>query len=196
MAEICGIDEAGRGALAGELVVAGCVFKTEFEEQILSLGLGDSKKISEQRREKIFDELVKFTYYKVVYFRNTIIDEIGLSACLRRALELMKFSFGAYEFIYDGNCDYGVKNINTIIKADAKIKQVSAASIIAKVSRDRQMRSFDQIYPEFGYAKHKGYGVKVHLQALNEFGSNELTRSSFHVKSMEKSLFGELNENA
>lgn len=192
MAEICGIDEAGRGALAGELVVAGCVFKTGFESEISSLGLGDSKKISESKREKIYDELIKFSHYTVVYFRNTIVDEIGLSQCLRRALEVIKFSFKDHDFIYDGNCDYGVKGITTLIKADAKIKQVSAASIIAKVSRDRQMRAWDKVFPSFGYAKHKGYGVKAHIEALNKFGSNELTRSSFHVKSMEKSLFDEL----
>ena len=182
--KICGIDEAGRGALAGELVVAGCVFRNDCTD----LGLMDSKKLSESKREKIFDELIKRSEYLAVYFRNTIIDEIGLSECLKRALIVIKSHFKDCEFIYDGNCNYGVSAINTLIKADSKIPQVSAASIIAKVSRDRQMRKFDDIYPNFGYAKHKGYGTKDHLQALVKFGSNALTRQSFCVKS-QNSLF-------
>lgn len=177
--QICGIDEAGRGALAGELVVAGCVLK----DDCLDLGLMDSKKLSEAKREKIFDKLVQRCEYLVVYFRNTIIDEIGLSECLKRALIVIKSHFKDYDFIYDGNCNYGVSEINTLIKADAKIPQVSAASIIAKVSRDRQMRHFDAFYPDFGYAKHKGYGTKDHLFALEKFGPNALTRKSFKIKS-------------
>lgn len=189
MVKICGIDEAGRGALAGELVVVGCVFKPEFIDELLTIGLNDSKKLSEKGREKIFLKLEKMSDYLVVYFRNTIIDEIGLSECLRRALKVIKNHFKECDFIYDGNCDYGVKNIKTIIKADASILQVSAASIIAKVSRDRQMRSFDKIYPSFGYAKHKGYGVKAHVEALAKYGANDLTRKSFCVKNLEKNLF-------
>ena len=116
MVKICGIDEAGRGALAGELVVAGCVFKSEFIDELLTIGLNDSKKLSEKGREKIFLKLEKMSDYLVVYFRNTIIDEIGLSECLRRALKVIKNHFKECDFIYDGNCDYGVKNIKTIIK--------------------------------------------------------------------------------
>ncbi|EAH8300036.1 ribonuclease HII [Campylobacter fetus] len=189
MAKICGIDEAGRGALAGELVVAGCVFKPKFKKEIIKLGLSDSKKLTEQKREEIFLNLEKMSDYLVVYFRNTIVDKIGLSDCLRRALNVIKMHFNECDFIYDGNCDYGVKNIKTIVKADSSVPQVSAASIIAKVSRDRQMRRFDKIYPDFGYAKHKGYGVKAHIEALKQHGSNELTRLSFHLKALEKSLF-------
>lgn len=181
---LCGIDEAGRGALAGELVVAACVFKGDVSE----LGLNDSKKISEVRREKIFDKLIPKCEYLVVYFRNTIIDEIGLSACLARALKVIKSHFRGCEFIYDGNCDYGVSGIKTLIKADGKIAQVSAASIIAKVSRDRQMRRFDTLFPEFGYATHKGYGTKAHVEALAKFGANSLTRTSFRLHT-QRTLF-------
>ena len=85
----------------------------------------------------------------------------------------------------------GIDGIETMIKADAKIPQVSAASIIAKVSRDLQMCRFDSFYPNFGYAKHKGYGVKAHIEALQKYGPNELTRQSFRPKALEVSLFGD-----
>lgn len=189
--EICGIDEAGRGALAGELVVCGCVFRVEFLGEILGLGLNDSKKLSPKKREKIFADLIKFCDYILVYFRNIIIDEIGISECLRRALMVIRAHFGAKNFIFDGNCNYGVSGVKTMIKADAKIAQVSAASIIAKVSRDAQMVRFDAAFPGFGYASHKGYGVAEHIAALKKFGPNALTRQSFRVKSMEETLFGE-----
>ncbi len=185
---VCGIDEAGRGALAGELVVAGCVFRAGFEKEISNLNLTDSKKLTEARRERIFDALTPFCDYVVVYFRNTIVDEIGLSACLARALNVIKHRFETAKIIYDGNCAYGVNGVETMIKADAKVPEVSAASIIAKVSRDRQMRRFDALYPDFGYAKHKGYGVKAHVEALAKYGPNDLTRRSFHLRS-QGSLF-------
>ena len=179
LGRICGIDEAGRGALAGELAVAGCAFGDSFSEFDL---LDDSKKISEKKREEIFDIITRECDYIVVYFRNTIIDELGLSACLARALRVIKAHFKDCSFIYDGNCNYGVSGISTLVKADSKVAQVSAASIIAKVSRDRSMRAWGQKYPEFGYEIHKGYGTKAHQDALVKYGANELTRKSFKLK--------------
>ncbi|MCR8678781.1 MULTISPECIES: ribonuclease HII [Campylobacter] len=187
MANICGVDEAGRGALAGELVVCGCAFNGDTSE----LGLKDSKKLTPKAREKIYLNLVEKCEFITIYFNNKIIDEIGLSNCLRQALMVIKFHFKDHKIIYDGNCDYGIKGITTIVKADAKVPEVSAASIIAKVSRDMQMRSFDYLYPNFGYAKHKGYGVKAHIEALRKYGSNELTRLSFKPKALQSSLFGD-----
>lgn len=185
-AKICGIDEAGRGALAGELAVAGCVFKHDFEFFDL---LNDSKKISEKKREIIFDKITPKCDYIVVYFRNTIIDELGLSACLARALQTIKAHFKGCSFIYDGNCTYGVDGISKLVKADAKIAQVSAASIIAKVSRDRSMRAWGQKYPDFGYEIHKGYGTLLHRKMLLTHGANELTRLSFKLKEQQENLF-------
>ncbi|MCI6694231.1 MAG: ribonuclease HII [Campylobacter sp.] len=179
LGRICGIDEAGRGALAGELAVAGCAFGVSFSEFNL---LDDSKKISEKKREEIFDIITRKCDYIVVYFRNTIIDELGLSACLARALRVIKAHFKDCSFIYDGNCSYGVRGISTLVKADSLVAQVSAASIIAKVSRDRSMRAWGQKYPEFGYEIHKGYGTKAHQDALAKYGANELTRKSFKLK--------------
>ena len=185
-ARICGIDEAGRGALAGELAVCGCTFKADFE--LFDL-LNDSKKISEKKREIIFDKITPKCDYIVVYFRNTIIDEIGLSACLAGALRVIKAHFKGCQFIYDGNCNYGVAGIKTLIKADAKIAQVSAASIIAKVSRDRSMRLWGEVYKNFGYEIHKGYGTLLHRQMLAKHGTNELTRKSFKLKETSENLF-------
>ena len=185
-ARFCGIDEAGRGALAGELAVAGCVFKHDFEFFDL---LNDSKKISEKKREIIFDKITPKCDYIVVYFRNTIIDELGLSACLARALRAIKAHFKGCSFIYDGNCSYGVDGISKLVKADAKIAQVSAASIIAKVSRDRSMRAWGQKYPDFGYEIHKGYGTLLHRKMLLTHGANELTRLSFKLKEQQENLF-------
>lgn len=185
-AKICGIDEAGRGALAGELAVAGCMFKHDFEFFDL---LNDSKKISEKKREIIFDKITPKCDYIVVYFRNTIIDELGLSACLARALRAIKAHFKGCSFIYDGNCSYGVDGISKLVKADAKIAQVSAASIIAKVSRDRSMRAWGQKYPDFGYEIHKGYGTLLHRKMLLTHGANELTRLSFKLKEQQENLF-------
>lgn len=179
LGRICGIDEAGRGALAGELAVAGCAFRADFSDFAL---LGDSKKISEKKREEIFDIITRECDYIVVYFRNTIIDELGLSACLARALRVIKTHFCGCSFIYDGNCNYGVSGISTLVKADSKVVQVSAASIIAKVSRDRSMRVWGQKYPHFGYEIHKGYGTAAHRASIAKFGANELTRKSFKLK--------------
>lgn len=179
---ICGIDEAGRGALAGELVVAACALKAEIS------GLNDSKKLTPKKREILFGEICKNSEFLIVYFNAKIVDLLGLSACLAKALVVFKERFKNYEIIFDGNLDYGV-GIQTLIKADAKIPAVSAASILAKVSRDRQMILMDKIYPNYGFKKHKGYGTKEHLRAISKFGDCEITRKSFKVKKLQKTLF-------
>ena len=181
MTKICGIDEAGRGALAGELVVCGCAFNSD----VSKLNLTDSKKLTPKKREQIYTSLIQQCDFITIYFNNKIIDEIGLSNCLRRALRVIKFHFREHQIIYDGNCNYGIDGIETIIKADAKIPQVSAASIIAKVSRDLQMCRFDSFYPYFGYAKHKGYGTKVHIEAIKELGLCPIHRKTFCTKFVE-----------
>ncbi|WP_103589167.1 ribonuclease HII [Campylobacter concisus] len=182
MAKICGIDEAGRGALAGPLSVAACVLNKEIS------GLNDSKKLTAKKREELFKEIIKSSNFLIIYFSNTQIDELGLSECLRRALKIFKAHFEGFEIIYDGNLDYGV-GITTIIKADSKVAGVSAASILAKVSRDSLMKDWDKIYSKYGFARHKGYGTKAHLDAIAKFGYSSLHRKSFIVKSFEKSLF-------
>ena len=183
-AQICGIDEAGRGALAGPLAVAACVLKREIA------GLNDSKKLTEKRREQLFGQIVKNSEFLIAYFSNKEIDELGLSECLRRALRLFKSHFAGCELLYDGNANYGT-GIKTMIKADGKVAQVSAASILAKVSRDALMTAWDGVHTGYGYAAHKGYGTKVHLNAVAKLGDSPLQRHSFRIKSFECGLFDE-----
>ena len=183
-AQICGIDEAGRGALAGPMVVAACVLKREIA------GLNDSKKLTAKWREELFKEIIKNSEFLIVYFSNKEIDELGLSECLRRALRLFKLHFADCELLYDGNANYGT-GVKTMVGADVKVAQVSAASILAKVSRDALMTAWDGVYTGYGYAAHKGYGTKAHLDAIASLGDSPLQRRSFHVKSFERGLFDE-----
>ena len=174
--EICGIDEAGRGALAGPMAVAACVLKREIA------GLNDSKKLTAKRREELFKEIAGNSEFLIAYFSNEQIDELGLSECLRRALRLFKTHFADCELLYDGNANYGT-GIKTMIGADGKVAQVSAASILAKVSRDALMRAWDGVYGGYGFAAHKGYGTKAHVDAIARLGDSPLQRKSFVLKS-------------
>ena len=180
--KICGIDEAGRGALAGPMAVAACVLKREIA------GLNDSKKLTVKRREELFSEIVKNSEFLVVYFSNKQIDELGLSDCLRRALRLFKSHFAGCELLYDGNANYGT-GVKTMVGADGKVAQVSAASILAKVSRDALMKAWDGVYGGYGFAAHKGYGTKAHLGAIAARGYCEIHRKSFALKARQNSLF-------
>ncbi|MBR8464169.1 ribonuclease HII [Campylobacter sp. faydin G-24] len=180
--KICGIDEAGRGALAGCMAVAACILKCDIK------GLNDSKKLTPTKRKELYNQIIQNANFLIIYFSNTQIDELGLSECLRRALNLFKSYFVGYELLYDGNANYGT-GIKTMIKADGKVAQVSAASILAKVSRDELMNAWDKIYPQYGYAKHKGYGTKAHIAAIDKFGDCALMRQSFKLKNNEPKLF-------
>ena len=177
--KVCGIDEAGRGPIAGSLVVVGVVLYSDIME------LDDSKKLTAKTREKLYEKIVKNSNFYIYEANASKIDEIGLSKCLKEALvEIQNYFKDEYIYIFDGNCDYGESAINTLVKADSKIKSVSAASIIAKVYRDRQMIEFDKKYPNYGFKSHKGYGTKAHIEAIKEFGYCEIHRVSFKVKTL------------
>ena len=180
--KICGIDEAGRGALAGPMAVAACVLKCEIA------GLNDSKKLTAKRREELFKEIAGNSEFLIAYFSNEQIDELGLSECLRRALRLFMAHFTDCELLYDGNANYGT-GIKTMVGADGKVAQVSAASILAKVSRDALMRAWDGVYEGYGFAEHKGYGTKAHLSAIATRGYCDIHRKSFALKARQNSLF-------
>ena len=177
---ICGIDEAGRGCLAGPLVVAGVIMIGEVK------GLDDSKKLSEKKREALYAQIIQNAKYEIVFTDNKTIDEIGLSKALKNAIMIIKEKLPATTTIMDGNTTFGVEGVTAIIKADASVKEVSAASILAKVSRDRYIVEQDANYPEYGFAKHKGYGTKHHVEMIAKHGHCPLHRKSFKVKSLEQ----------
>ena len=180
MKNLCGIDEAGRGPLAGPLVVAGVILEKEI------LGLNDSKVLSEKKREKLFDEIKEKSKYHIVFKSAKEIDDFGISFCLKSSiLEIMeKLQEFSNNFLMDGNTNFGIQNLQKEIKADAKYARVSAASILAKVSRDRFMDEISPLYANYNFHKHKGYGTKAHIEAIREFGRSDIHRFSFKLKAL------------
>ena len=181
---LCGIDEAGRGCIAGPLVVAGVVLTSKIE------GLDDSKKLSKNQREELFEIIIKNSFYRIVFTDNKTIDKMGLSFALRNSIQKIKNRINDCDSLIDGNSNYSVEGVRWMIKADAKISEVSAASILAKVSRDRYMLKIDKKYPLYGFKEHKGYGTKKHIQMIKEFGLSKIHRKSFKIKELrEPTLF-------
>lgn len=176
---LCGIDEAGRGPLAGDLVIAGVVMEHPIE------GLMDSKKLTEKKREMLYEIIIKHTNYHIVSFSAQEVDSWGISNCLQQGLQSIQKHLQGCAYLFDGNCSFGVKNIDTMVKADTKVAQVSASSILAKVTHDRAMIQMSKIYPQYGFEKHKGYGTKAHIEALLKYGRCEVHRKSFRVKGMD-----------
>ena len=177
---LCGIDEAGRGPLAGPLVVAGVILLEDIQN------LADSKVLSKKKREKLFDEILQKSKYHIVFKSAKQIDDLGISFCIKESiLEIMQnLQNDASSFLMDGNTNFGIENLQKEIKADAKYKEVSAASILAKVSRDKFMDSISANYPEYNFIKHKGYGTKAHVDAIKEFGRSDIHRFSFKLKAL------------
>ena len=180
MKNLCGIDEAGRGPLAGPMVVAGVILEKDI------LGLNDSKVLSEKKREKLFDEIKEKSKYHIVFKSAKEIDDFGISFCLKSSIleimeQLQEFS---NNFLMDGNTNFGIQNLQKEIKADAKYAQVSAASILAKVSRDRFMDEISPLYANYNFHKHKGYGTKAHIEAIRKFGRSDIHRFSFRLKTL------------
>jgi len=174
--KLCGIDEAGRGAFAGPLVVAGVVLEKDI------LGLDDSKKLSEKKREALFEEIIQNSKYKIIFVDNNFIDKNGLSLSLKNSITTIKNEFSDCRVLIDGNTNFGVEGVEFLIKADSSIKEVSAASILAKVSRDRYMKNLSNEYDKYEFAKHKGYGTKRHKELIKKYGYSNLHRLSFKIK--------------
>ena len=177
---LCGIDEAGRGPLAGPLVMAGVILTEKVE------GLMDSKKLSEKRRESLYPKIIAVAEYHIVIFTHTQIDENGISACLHDGLEMIKSSIEAASYLFDGNSTFGTDGIETMVKADEKVDEVSAASILAKVTRDRMMKVYALEYPGYGFEKHNGYGTSAHIEAMRRYGRCTIHRRTFRVKSLDE----------
>ncbi|MBV5320453.1 MAG: ribonuclease HII [Sulfuricurvum sp.] len=180
---LCGIDEAGRGPLAGPLTIAGVILRHPIE------GLNDSKKLTEKKREELFEIIIQNSDYHIARFSAEQIDDLGLSACLAAGLREIMSTLGEADYLYDGNSKFGVSDLRTMVKADATIPEVSAASILAKVTRDREMVKLAPLYPKYGFEGHKGYGSASHIEAIRLYGHCEIHRKSFKLKSLQPSLF-------
>ncbi len=177
---ICGIDEAGRGPLAGPVVVASVIMPRDSMIE----GVNDSKKVSEKKREEIYQKIVEEAIsYGVGIIDQDKIDEINILNATKLGLttSIKELKVKPNIILVDA-----LKGINTlgipyesIIKGDAKTYSIAAASIIAKVTRDRIMRQWDEIYPMYGFEKHKGYGTAAHIQAIKEYGLCPIHRKSF-----------------
>ncbi|EAH4982991.1 ribonuclease HII [Campylobacter jejuni] len=173
---LIGIDEAGRGALAGPMMMAACKLNKKLD------GLCDSKKLSEKKREELYEIIIKNSNYLILAFSSEQIDALGLSTCLKTGLKLIKKHFKAENnFLYDGNTNLGINGIKTQIKADTSILQVSAASILAKVSKDRVMNFLAKDFPCYEFEKNKAYGTKAHKEFIAKFGICKLHRKSFKL---------------
>ena len=177
---ICGIDEGGRGPLAGPVVVGAVILP----ENSFIEGVNDSKKVSEKKREKLYEEIVKESIdYSVGIVDQKTIDEINILNAtklgVKLALEGLKQKPEIIMVDALNNIDtLGIPYIS-VIKGDAKNYCIAAASIIAKVTRDRIMREWDEVYPAYGFAKHKGYGTAEHIRIIKEIGPCILHRKSF-----------------
>ena len=179
---ICGIDEAGRGPLAGPVFAAAVILP---ENKIIE-GLNDSKKLSEKKREKLFDIIKEQAVsYSIGFATEEEIDDINI---LQATLLAMKRAFDGLEVkpdfaLVDGNRKPMLDaETMTIVKGDANSASIAAASILAKVSRDRLMYKIDKIYPIYQFAKHKGYGTKLHRELLKEYGPCPIHRKTFLKK--------------
>ncbi len=177
---LCGIDEAGRGPLAGPLVMAGVVLRGEVD------GLMDSKRLTEKQREALFSLILERSQHHIVTFSAQQVDEMGISKCLQTGLCAIQKALPECYYLFDGNSTFGVDNIETMVKADARVHEVSAASILAKVTRDREMVAYAKLYPEYGFEKHKGYGTKAHIEALVRYDRCPIHRKNFRVKGLDE----------
>lgn len=177
---ICGIDEAGRGPLAGPVVVAGVIMPKDSMIE----GVNDSKKVSEKKREKLYDLILEEAIsYSVAIIGQDIIDEINILNATKQGVTQVVEGLDIRPdlILVDALTHINTKGVpyESIIKGDAKCYNIAAASIIAKVTRDRIMRQWDEIYPQYGFVNHKGYGTAKHIAAIKEYGLCPIHRRSF-----------------
>ena len=173
---IVGVDEAGRGPLAGSIVAAAVILPHDFH----LYGLTDSKKLSAKKRDSLYQQITEKCDWSMAEASSTEIDQINIlqatMLAMKRAIIDLQEKYSKYRgktifnVMVDGNHCPDVPNCIAIIKGDLSEPAISAASIIAKVTRDRQMRELDTQYPQYGFAQHKGYGTRKHLIALSEYG--------------------------
>ena len=179
---ICGVDEAGRGPLAGPVCAAAVMLPPGIEIP----GLNDSKKITEKKRDALYDQIcASAVTYGIAFASVAEIEELNILGAtflaMRRAVEQLKQTPGLV--LVDGNRDPGLPfETECVVKGDGKCADIAAASILAKVTRDRYMLEQAERFPQYGFEKHKGYGTAAHYAALREYGPSEIHRPSFLKK--------------
>lgn len=176
---VCGIDEAGRGPLCGPVVAAAVILPDEYN----ILYINDSKKLSETKREEVYKEIDEYAVaYGVGIVSPERIDEINILQATYEAMRtaIHKLSVTPDILLNDAVTIpmVDIKQV-PIIKGDAKSQSIAAASIVAKVTRDHLMEEYDKLYPEYGFAKHKGYGTAAHIKAIKEYGPCPIHRRTF-----------------
>lgn len=176
---ICGVDEAGRGPLAGNVFAAAVILDAHCPIE----GLADSKKLSEKARDQLFDIIIRDSIaYAITYATVEEIDKLNILQAtllaMKRAVEALNTTPDIV--LVDGNKTPNIAiKVESVVKGDSLIPAISAASILAKVSRDRQMHILDKEHPEYGFAKHKGYGTAKHLEAIETYGILSIHRKTF-----------------
>lgn len=179
---ICGIDEAGRGPLAGPVCAAAVILP----RGMIIEGLNDSKKLSEAKRESLFDQIVSVAVaYGIAFATVEEIETLNILGATYLAMNRAadKLSVVPALALIDGNRNKGIKvPSRCVVGGDGKCASIAAASVLAKVTRDRYMVWMDEIYPDYGFEKHKGYGTKAHYAALREHGPSEIHRPCFLKK--------------
>ena len=181
-AVVCGVDEAGRGPLAGPVCAAAVILPRETVIE----GLNDSKKLTDQKRRALYDVITeRAVAYGIAFASEQEIDEINILQATFLAMEraMQKLTVRPQLALIDGNRakDFGLP-VRTIVSGDALSASIAAASILAKVTRDRLMEELDGQYPQYGFAVHKGYGTKRHYEALRAFGPCPIHRRTFLKK--------------
>jgi ribonuclease HII len=186
---ICGVDEAGRGPIAGPVVAAAVIFS----DDVFIEGVFDSKKISANKREELFEKIISYaTCWAVGICDNVTIDKLNILNAAKNAMNeaIEKLNPKPELIIADGNFfSHNTIPVKNIIKADQKSFSVAAASIIAKVTRDKIMSDFENKYPQYSFSSHKGYGTKEHIEEIIEHGYCEIHRKSFKIKAIQGELF-------
>lgn len=179
---LCGMDEAGRGPLAGDVFAAAVILAPDTVIE----GINDSKKLTEKKREKLFDEIKeKALYWSIKTASVEEIEQLNILNCAMLAMKRAAESLGVTPdmALADGNKTPQLScPVQFVIKGDAKSQSIAAASILAKVARDRYMKEMALKYPQYSFEKHKGYGTKAHYQALDEYGPCKIHRMSFLKK--------------
>ena len=179
---VCGVDEAGRGPLAGPVCAAAVILPPE----LVIPGLNDSKKLTDKKRRELYDVITaEAVSYGIAFASEKEIDEINIlqATFLAMARAMEKLTPQPELALIDGNRakDFGLP-VRTIVKGDSLSASIAAASILAKVTRDRLMEQYDEAYPQYGFAIHKGYGTKRHYEVLREFGPSPIHRMTFLKK--------------